>query len=97
MRLFLEVERDDVVFFLLDGARRAEGARLRVSWFLHSVVVRRASAAAREQAAVAAEQRQRLFDQSAHGKAAHRSQVKMRQQTAAEDRQADQRVQDWNS
>ena len=58
---------------------------------------RRAAAEAREQAAIAAEQRQRLFEQSAHGKAAHKSQVNLRKQTALEDRMAEQRVQDWNS
>mmetsp|Transcript_9670 Transcript_9670/g.15540 ORF Transcript_9670/g.15540 Transcript_9670/m.15540 type:complete len:87 (+) Transcript_9670:181-441(+) len=59
--------------------------------------MRQAGVEAREQAAVAAEQRQKLFDQSAHGKAAHKSQVNMRKQNAVEDRRAEQRVLDWNA
>lgn len=55
------------------------------------------SSAARERARIAAEQRQHLFDSSAGGRAAHKAQAKMRQQSAAEDRSAQQRIQDWNS
>ena len=53
--------------------------------------------AARERARIAAEQRQHLFDSSAGGRAAHKAQAKMRQQSAADERSAQQRIQDWNS
>ena len=63
----------------------------------HSAEGAAASAAARERARQAAEQRQTLFDKSAGGRAAHRSQKQMRAQQAADDRQARERVADWNS
>lgn len=58
---------------------------------------REASQAAREQARYAAEQRHARFAQSAGGRAAHKAQAKMRQQSAADDRAAEQRIADWNS
>jgi hypothetical protein len=58
---------------------------------------REASLAARDQARYAAEQRHSTFEKSAGGRAAHKAQTKMRQQNAAEDRAAEQRIQDWNS
>ena len=58
---------------------------------------RRENALAREQAAIAAEERQSKFDRSAVGKAAHKSQKQARA-TSVPDRGRDaERVRDWNS
>ena len=52
---------------------------------------------ARQGAAAAAEERQRAYDASAVGRAAQKSQQKMRQQAQMGDRHAQQVVSDWNS
>mmetsp|Transcript_9660 Transcript_9660/g.23899 ORF Transcript_9660/g.23899 Transcript_9660/m.23899 type:complete len:87 (+) Transcript_9660:50-310(+) len=59
--------------------------------------MRRDAAETRERVAMAASQRQTLFDQSAHGKAAAKSQAAMRKQASLEDKRAEERVRDWNS
>ena len=64
---------------------------------LSLLVYRSYRVAAREQARYAAEQRHARFEQSAGGRAAHKAQAKMRQQSAADDRAAEQRIADWNS
>ena len=53
---------------------------------------------ARQGAAAAAEERQRAYDASAVGRAAQKSQQKMRQQAQTQgDRDAQQVISDWNS
>ena len=53
---------------------------------------------ARQGAAAAAEERQRAYEASAVGRAAQKSQQKMRQQAQTQgDRHAQQVVSDWNS